>query len=104
MKGKKIGVFTLGAALIAFGVLFLLRVFIPWWDYGMVLRFWPLVLILLGGEVLLSALLPRKEGDAPAKVDALSIVLLFLSLFMAFGLATAEMVMEELPAFLERVW
>ena len=103
MKSKKIGVFTLGTALIAFGVLFLLRVFIPWWDYRMVLRFWPVVLILLGLEVLLSALLPRKEGAAPAKADALSIVLLFLTLFLACGLATAEVVLERLPDFLDRV-
>ena len=103
MRSKKIGVFTLGTALVAFGVLFLLRVFIPWWDYLCVLKFWPLILILLGGEILLSALLPRKEGDAPAKVDALSIVLLFLSMGMACCLAATEIVLEQLPAMMEHL-
>jgi len=102
MKSRKIGVLTLGVALVAFGLLYLLRVFVPGWNYLTVLRFWPFVLILLGAEVLLSAFWPRKEGEAPAKVDALSIVLLFVTLFMACGLAAAEFALEQLPAFIGR--
>ena len=100
MKSRKIGVLTLGVALVAFGALYLLRVFVPGWNYLTVLRFWPFVLVLLGAEVLLSALLPRKEGEPPAKVDALSIVLLFFTLFMACGLAAAEFALEQLPEFI----
>jgi len=97
VKSKKIGVFTLGVSLIAFGLLFLLRIFIPGWNYLAVLKFWPLVLILLGAEVLLSALLPRKEGEPPTRVDGLSILLLFFTLFLACGLAAAEFALEQLP-------
>ena len=103
MKGRKIGILTLGAALIALGVLYLLRVFIPGWNYLTVLKFWPFVLILLGVEVLLSAFWPRGEGEGPPKVDALSVVLLFLTLFMACGLAAAEFALEQLPAVMERI-
>ena len=103
MKSRKIGVLTLGVSLVAFGVLYLLRAFVPGWNYLTVLKFWPFVLILLGVEVLLSALLPRKEGEPPAKVDALSVVLLFLTLFMACGLAAAEFALEQLPGWMERV-
>jgi len=102
MKSRKIGVLTLGVALVAFGLLYLLRVFVPGWDYLAVLRFWPFVLILLGAEVLLSAFWPRREGEPPARVDALSIVLLFVTLFMACGLAAAEFALEQLPEFVER--
>jgi hypothetical protein len=103
MKSRKIGVLTLGVSLVAFGVLYLLRVFVPGWNYLTVLKFWPFVLILLGVEVLLSALLPRPEGQPPAKVDALSIVLLFLTLFMACGLAAAEFALEQLPEVFDRI-
>jgi len=101
MKSRKIGVLTLGVSLIAFGLLFLLRVFVPGWNYLTVVKFWPLVLILLGLEVLLSALLPRKEGEPPARVDALSVFLLFLTLFLACGLAAAQFALEQLPAWIE---
>jgi len=102
MKSRKIGVLTLGVSLIAFGVLYLLRVFVPGWDYLMVLRFWPFVLILLGVEVLLAALLPRPEGQPPAKVDALSVILLFVTLFMACALAAAEFALSQLPELFGR--
>jgi len=104
MRSRKIGVLTLGVALVTFGLLYLLRVFVPGWSYLTVLKFWPLVLILLGAEVLLSALLPRKEGEPPAKVDALSIVLLFFTLFMAGGLAAAAFALEQLPEFVGRIF
>ena len=102
MKGRRIGVLTLGVTLVAFGILFLLRVFVPSWDYATVLRFWPVVLILLGGEVLLSALIPRKEGEPFPRVDALSIVLLILTLLLAGGLAAAQLALERVPALLEQ--
>jgi len=94
MRSRKIGVLTMGVSLVAFGVLFLLRVFIPWFDYIAVMRFWPLVLVLLGIEVLISALLPQKEGAPRPRVDALSIVMLFLTLGLAFGFAIAQFALE----------
>jgi len=103
MRSKKIGVFTLGISLVVFGVLFMVRVFAPWFDFVRVLQFWPVVLILLGIEVLVSALVPRKEGDAAIKLDAASIVLLFVVLFLAIGLAAAQFALEQLPELLEWV-
>jgi len=101
MKSRKIGVLTLGVSLVAFGALFLLRLFIPWFSYIYALRFWPLALILLGGEVLLSAFLPRKEGEPAARLDAWSVILLFLTLFLACGLAAAQFAVEQLPGLFE---
>ena len=102
MKSRKIGVLTLGVSLVAFGLLFLLRVFVPGWSYLTVVKFWPLVLILLGGEVLLSAFLPRKEGEPPARLDAWSVILLFVMLFLACGLAAAQFALEQMPVWIER--
>jgi len=103
MRSKKIGVFTLGISLVVFGVLFMVRVFAPWFDFVRVLQFWPVVLILLGIEVLVSALLPRKEGDPAIKLDAASIILLFVVLFLAGGLAAAQFALERLPEVIDRV-
>ena len=102
MKSRKIGVLTLGVALVAFGLLYLLRVFVPGWNYVTVLRFWPFVLILLGAEVLLAALLPRPEGQSAPKLDALSVILLFVTLFMACALAAAEFALSQLPELFGR--
>ena len=103
MKSRKIGVFTLGISLVVFGVLFMVRVFVPWFDFVRVMQFWPVVLILLGIEVLVSALLPRKEGEAAIQMDAASIILLFVVLILAGTLAAAQFALEQLPGLMERV-
>jgi len=103
MKSRKIGVFTLGISLVVFGVLFMVRVFAPWFDFVRVMQFWPVVLILLGIEVLVSALLPRKEGEDAIKLDPASIILLFVVLFLAGALAAAQFALEQLPGLMERV-
>ena len=102
MKSRKIGVLTLGVSLVGFGALYLIRVFVPGWGYLTVLRFWPIVLILLGLEVLLAALLPRPEGLPAPRLDALSVILLFLTLFLASGLAAAEFALQQLPQWVDR--
>ena len=103
MKSKKIGVLTLGVSLVVFGVLFLLRAFFPALSYISVLKFWPVVLILLGLEVLIAALLPQKEGAPRTSVDVASVVLLFLTLFIACGLAAAQFALEQLPELVNRI-
>ena len=103
MKSRKIGVFTLGISLVVFGILFMVRVFAPWFDFVRVLQFWPVVLILLGIEVLVAALLPKKEGEPIAKVDPVAIVLLFVVLILAGALAAAQFALEQLPEIMNRV-
>ena len=100
-RSRKIGVLTLGVSLVVFGLLFLLRLFIPWFDYLYVMRFWPVILILLGVEVLVTALLPKAEGEPRPKVDVLSVVVLFLTLFVAFALGAAQFALEQLPGLLD---
>lgn len=49
---RRVGSVTFGVVLVVTGVLFLLKVFFPALDYLMIFRFWPVILILLGVEVL----------------------------------------------------
>lgn len=56
-RGKRIhrvGTVTFGLCLVIFGVLFLLQMILPWIDCWMICRFWPVVLVVLGLEVLFS--------------------------------------------------
>ena len=48
MRTHRIGTMTLGAGLVAFGILFLIRSFWQGISYGVILRCWPLLLICLG--------------------------------------------------------
>lgn len=49
---RRIGSVTFGITLVATGALFLAHLFYPAFNYMLIYRFWPIVLILLGIEVL----------------------------------------------------
>lgn len=93
---RRVGSVTFGTVLIITGVIFLLQLFIPDVNYAVVFRFWPVVLIGLGIEVLLGSRQKNvevldEEGkvveqsktvyDVPAIV--MTVVLVFFSIFMA---------------------
>lgn len=49
---RRIGSITFGVVLIMIGVLFLIHLFFPAFNYFLIYRFWPVILISLGLEVL----------------------------------------------------
>lgn len=49
---RRVGSVTFGTVLIATGILFLFHLFFPAFNYYLIYRFWPVILILLGLEVL----------------------------------------------------
>jgi hypothetical protein len=49
-----------GLVLIVIGTIFLIREVVPWFDWNL---WWPIGLILLGGLLLVLALLPGRSAD-----------------------------------------
>lgn len=94
---RRIGSVTFGLVLIITGVLFLFHLFFPTFDYFLIYRFWPVILIFLGVEVLLGSRQKNYEVlDEKGKVveqskmvyDVPAIFLMMIltgfSIFMAF--------------------
>ncbi|WPC43165.1 LiaI-LiaF-like domain-containing protein [Clostridium sp. JS66] len=85
MQGRRVGTLTLGGVFIIVGVLYLLiNVFNFPIDFTIV-KFWPLVLISLGAEVLIYRYYSLKN-DSVVKFDILSIFLIMVVLIFSFGL------------------
>lgn len=74
-KTRKVGTITTAVCLILVGVLLALRVFLPNIDYLMIARLSPLILVLLGLEMLFAA---ARKKDEKLRYDLLSIFLCFL--------------------------
>lgn len=91
MRVRRVGSFTCGILLILFGGLFLLRLVVPMITYTFILHLWPLILIFLGVEVLLSN---QKSDKTVIKYDASAIVLVFLLAFFSVGMGIAEFCLE----------
>lgn len=94
-KIRRIGTVTFGVTLVAAGLLFLARTFLPELKYIMIFRLWPCIFIMLGVEILLSG---RKE-QVEFKYDVPAIFLMLALIFFAMGMGAAEALLEYREAF-----
>lgn len=72
MTAKRVGSVTLGLTLVVFGVMFLLSAFIKSFNYLDVIKFWPVIFISLGIEMLVHAF--SKDAEK-AKLDVPSCIM-----------------------------
>lgn len=95
VRVHRVGTFTLGCMLIFFGVLFMLRTTGFPLSYELIFRFWPVIFIFLGCEILLFQLTGfirvRKGEEIRLTYDKTAIVLLIVLTFFAMCMAAAEL-------------
>ena len=84
-RSHRVGSITAGLSMIAFGVMFLLHLVFDMIDYQMMFSLWPVILILLGLELLLSNFSTKK-----IVYDKAAIFLLIVMTLFALGMAVAE--------------
>lgn len=87
MRTRKVGTFTLGCILIIMGILFLLHLFTDAITYRFIFQLWPLILVFLGIEVLLSRFQCEKFTFL---YDKAAIFLLIVLTFFAMSMAMAD--------------
>ena len=89
MTSHRVGTITAGLSMTGFGILFLLNTFWGWIGYEMIFSLWPLMLICLGIELLLSVFF-RKQFV----YDKTAVFLLIVMTFFAMALAFADIGMK----------
>lgn len=85
----RVGTVTAGVSMVVFGSLLLIHSIFDFIDYQMVFSLWPLILIGLGVELLLS-----NFSEKRIVYDKGAVVLLIIMTFFAIGMAVAEVCME----------
>ena len=91
LKGRRVGTFTAGITLIVFGVLFILHTFIQTFNYTFIFSLWPVILILLGVEILISYIINK---DEKLRYDGGAIALIIILAFFAMGMGGMQFVFE----------
>lgn len=92
IRTRRVGALTVGLSLIAAGVLFAVHLFIPEiLTYYYIFRLWPLILILLGAEVLAANL--RKTEDKIV-YDGWAIFIMLLAMILAGTLAGCQILLD----------
>lgn len=100
LKGRRVGTFTAGITLVLFGVLFMLHTLVVKIDYQTILKLWPIVLILLGVEVIAAYILNR---DEKIRYDAGAIALVLILSIFAMCMGGAELILDH-SKFINGYW
>ena len=94
VRTHRVGAFTSGFCMMGFGILLLLHNILDIMTYEQVLWLWPIILIGMGVELLLSNLFKSK-----IVYDKAAIVLLFVMAFLVMILAGADVCMDLSKAY-----
>ena len=90
---RRVGTFTVGLMLVVFGTLFLLHTFYPAISFEFIFTCWPVILIVLGLEILSTIVWP---GEEKPRYDGAAIFLVLVMACFAMGMALIQFVMENL--------
>ena len=96
IKGRRVGTFTTGIVLVMFGIMFLLRLINPNIKYLLIASMWPLVLVLLGIEIIVAYLINKEEI---MKYDFGAIILIIMVSFFAMGMGCMEYTITHIEQF-----
>ena len=82
---RRVGTFTMGISLIFIGLTLIASLFLNLQYVSLIFKFWPVILIMLGVEVLFFLKESKKDGK-PVKYDFASIAIIMLVLFFSMGI------------------
>ncbi|MDD3173229.1 MAG: DUF5668 domain-containing protein [Herbinix sp.] len=100
-KTHRVGTVTLGGMLIAFGILFLLRIFVAGLTFDIIFKLWPVIFIFLGAEILIANFAQKQEKLI---YDKTAFALIIILSFFAMGMAITEFCLEAANAHLTVNW
>ena len=98
LRYRRAGTLSAGITLIVFGILFILRMFVESISYSFIFSLWPLILILLGAEVILSFIFNNENS---IRYDGWGVFLMISILFFACGMAVAQLIIDHLPLIMQ---
>ncbi|MBU3202187.1 hypothetical protein LL037_15010 [Clostridium estertheticum] len=93
IKGRRVGTFTTGIVLVMFGVMFLLRLIYPGINYLRLASLWPVILVLLGVEIIVGYLINK---DEIMKYDFAAIILIIILAVFSMGMGCMEYVITHI--------
>ena len=96
MKTRRVGSITCGILLIGFGILFILHMLFPTITYLFIFRLWPLVLVALGIEMVVSNI---RSNEVILKYDMGAVFLVLLLALFAMGMGIVEFCIEHAPGY-----
>lgn len=88
---RRVGTLSSGVVMVVFGIVFLVRMALPWLDCRVIVSFWPLILIMLGAEMLWAYAF---GGEDKVKYDVGAVVIILALCVFAMCMAGGEMLLD----------
>jgi hypothetical protein len=101
IKTHRVGTLTLGGMLLAFGLLFLLRIFLTGLSFDIIFKLWPIIFIFLGLEILIANFVQKQEKLI---YDKTAFALIILLSFFAMGMSIVEFCMEHINSHIQVIY
>lgn len=95
-KGRRVGTLTAGIVLVMSGVMYLSHLAFPSIDYLAIVSFWPVILIILGIEIIASYVINKEEK---LLYDTGAIWIMVVMCFFAMGMGGAEFIIRNISTF-----
>lgn len=89
IRTRRVGSVTFGIALICYGILFLIHIFVPELPYHIIFRCWPVCFILLGIEILVENYKCR-NNEQKLRYDFPAVLMLGAILLFAMVMAAVD--------------
>ncbi len=93
-RTHRVGTITCGLVLILYGILFLVRLALPALDYRIIMELWPIVLVMLGVEILISSM-GKNQDKRKFVYDFPAVLIIIAMLFFTMIMAVADLCMTE---------
>jgi uncharacterized membrane protein HdeD (DUF308 family) len=87
----RVGTLTLGVCLIIFGLLFIIKLFIPEISYRLLVSLWPVILVILGAEVIAAYILQKEDR---LRYDGPALFLIFMLTCFSIAMACFEFLLH----------
>lgn len=86
MKNKRVGTISMAIVLIGFGILIFIAQINQFSAVELAIKFWPMILILLGGEVLWYSFQSKDEDNLKIRYDVFSVFIVMTILAINIGM------------------
>ena len=93
IKGRLVGTFTTGIVLVIFGGIFLLKLIYPSINYLKVASLWPMILVLLGIEIIVAYFINK---DEIMRYDFGAIILIIILSAFSMGMGCMEYIINNI--------
>ncbi|CAB1246346.1 LiaI-LiaF-like domain-containing protein [Clostridium sp. MT-14] len=96
IRGRRVGTLTSGIMLVIFGTMFLISSLFKMIDYRFIMSFWPVILISIGIEIIVSYIINKKEK---MMYDAGAIIIVIVLCIFAMIMGALQLAITSYPQF-----